>query len=144
VTATDEVNGIFKKANHCSSTCVAAPGVDVVVGSGTSLAAAQVSGVVALLRDAKPDLTPKQVRELLFKAVKQISPTDPDEKLVVGVVDTYKALDAVTGVGRDDRVLVPVPLTEVSRYADNTLEISQYILISLSTHFASSPIDDVL
>jgi subtilisin family serine protease len=63
VTATDRADAIFKDASRCSTTCVAAPGVDIYSAapagdyrydSGTSMAAAQVSGVVALLLDAKP------------------------------------------------------------------------------------------
>ena len=104
VTASDERDGVFKNANHCSLACIAAPGVDVRVaapaqeyriGSGTSLAAAQVSGVVALLLDKRADLEPRQVREALFKAANHLSQSsDPDEKLIAGVVDAYEALEA--------------------------------------------------
>jgi subtilisin family serine protease len=103
VTASDERDGVFKNANHCALACIAAPGVGLRVaapareyriGSGTSLASAQVTGVVALLLDERADLAPKQVREVLFNAAKQLSPDDPDEKLIVGAVDAYEALEA--------------------------------------------------
>jgi len=57
VTATDRSDGVFKDANHWPATCVAAPDVYVFVAepgdasgflSGTSMAAAQSSGAVAL------------------------------------------------------------------------------------------------
>jgi len=56
VTATDRADAIFKDASRCTTTCVAAPGVDIFTAapagaykydSGTSMAAAQISGVVA-------------------------------------------------------------------------------------------------
>jgi subtilisin family serine protease len=125
VTATDRVDAIFKDASRCSTTCVAAPGVDVLVAapgiyqydSGTSMAAAQVSGVVALLLDAKPDLDPKTVRDLLVNTAKHLSLPDPDESSIAGIVDAYAMLEAananpvVTGlsVGLPDLPAPPTP-----------------------------------
>jgi subtilisin family serine protease len=112
VTATDREDAVFKDASHCTTTCVAAPGVDIVAAapdgtpagtykhdSGTSMAAAQVSGVVALLLDAKPDLDPKKVRDLLVKTAKHLTPADPDENSVAGIVDAYATLEAAAAPG---------------------------------------------
>jgi subtilisin family serine protease len=105
VTATDRSDGIFKDANPCPVTCIAAPGVDVLVAepgdaygflSGTSIAAAHVSGVVALLLDAKPDLELKAIRNLLFKTAKHLNPSDQDQASVAGIVDAYESLEAIT------------------------------------------------
>ncbi len=103
VTATDRADAIFKDASRCTTTCVAAPGVDVLVAapagnyqynSGTSMAAAQISGVVALLLDAKPDLDPKTVRDLLVKTAKHLSRAYPDASSIAGIVDAYAMLEA--------------------------------------------------
>lgn len=107
VTATDRADAIFKEASRCSTTCVAAPGVDVLVAapgayqydSGTSMAAAQVSGVVALLLDAKPGLDPKAVRDLLIQTAKHLSPADAEGSSIAGVVDAYAMLEAAAAPG---------------------------------------------
>ncbi len=111
VTATDKSDSVFKDANQCPVTCVAAPGVDVLVAepggaygflSGTSMAAAHVSGVVALLLDAKPDLPLKAIRELLYKTAKHLNPgdqvqaSDANRASVAGIVDAYESLEAIT------------------------------------------------
>jgi subtilisin family serine protease len=104
-TASDEKDGIFKRANHCSLACVAAPGVDLRVSapptgyrtaSGTSLAAAHIAGVVALVLDKRPDLEPRKVREALFGAAKRSSQSRPypAETSIAGVVDAYETLEA--------------------------------------------------
>jgi subtilisin family serine protease len=104
VTATDRNDQIFKDANQCPVACVAAPGVDVLVAkpgnaygflSGTSMAAAHVSGVVALLLDAKPDLTGKAIRALLFKAAKHLD-TGDTTSASIGMVDAYETLEAAS------------------------------------------------
>lgn len=116
VTATDRSDGVFKDANHCPATCVAAPGVDVLVAepgdaygflSGTSMAAAHISGVVALLLDAKPDLDLKAIRGLLFKTAKRLNPGDPDQASVAGIVDAFESLKAVSAP-----VAIEVPPTD--------------------------------
>ena len=72
VTATDADDRLFPAANRGQHIAVAAPGVDIALlaadssyqfASGTSFAAAHVSGVVALLLERKPNLTPENVRE---------------------------------------------------------------------------------
>ena len=104
-TASDEKDGIFKRANHCSLACVAAPGVDLRVSappaeyrtaSGTSLAAAHIAGVVALVLDKRSDLEPRLVREAIFGAAKRSSQSRPypAETSIAGVVDAYETLEA--------------------------------------------------
>lgn len=105
MTATDRSDGVFKEANQCPVSCIAAPGVDVLAAepggaygflSGTSMAAAHVSGVVALLLDANPDLTIQTIRNVLFKTAKHLNPGDQDQASVAGIVDAYESLEAVS------------------------------------------------
>lgn len=100
VTATDRGDGLFKAANRCPGACIAAPGVDVLVAepgeaygllSGTSLAAAHVSGIAALLLDAKPDLDVEAIRGLLIKTARHPVP----DGQTPGLVDAYAALEAL-------------------------------------------------
>ncbi len=85
---------------------LAAPGVDILTTvphgsydffSGSSLAAAEVSGVAALLLEKSPHLTPAQVREALVKSAKPIrlQPGDPDPDVML--VDACAALAQVGG-----------------------------------------------
>src|SRR6516164_8059907 len=76
VTATDMDNALFSGANRGTYISVAAPGVDVLVPAprgtyqfttGTSVAAAEVSGIVALLLERNPSLTPADVRRILMR-----------------------------------------------------------------------------
>ncbi|MGW7334312.1 S8 family serine peptidase, partial [Streptomyces sp. NPDC054840] len=93
---------------------VAAPGVDVVIadpdrsyyeGWGTSAAAAFVSGAVALVLAAHPDLTPAQVKKLL-EATASASPAGGrDDARGHGLVDPVAALQAADAV----RPEAPVP-----------------------------------
>jgi subtilisin family serine protease len=108
VTATDQSDAIFKDASRCTTTCVAAPGVDIYAAapagaykydSGTSMAAAEISGVVALLLDAKPGLDPKAVRDLLVQTAKHLSPADAEKSSIAGVVDAYAMLEAAAAAG---------------------------------------------
>jgi Subtilase family len=105
VTATDQSDAIFRNASRCTKVCVAAPGVDILsatpgdrygTDSGTSMAAAHVSGVAALLLDANPALEPQSVRELLVKTARHVNLAAPGETSIAGVVDAYATLTAAT------------------------------------------------
>ena len=85
---------------------LAAPGVDILSTaphgsydffSGSSLAAAEVSGIAALLLERNPHLTPAQVRGALVKSAKpvRLQPGDPDPD--VSLVDACGALAQVGG-----------------------------------------------
>ena len=74
VTATDVDDKLFTGANRGKYISVAAPGVDILVPApentyqlttGTSVAAAEVSGIVALLLERNPKLTPADIRRIL-------------------------------------------------------------------------------
>jgi hypothetical protein len=66
------------------------------------MAAAQVIGAVALLLDAKLGLDPKTVRDLLIKTAKHLSPADPDESSIAGIVDAYAMLKAAEAPRESD------------------------------------------
>jgi len=88
VSATDAEDKLFKQSNRGPHIAVAAPGAQILVAapdssyevsSGTSYSAAEVSGIVALMIQRKPDLTPEKVRNILRATAKDLG----DRKSVV-------------------------------------------------------------
>ncbi|WP_328402615.1 type VII secretion-associated serine protease mycosin [Streptomyces sp. NBC_00390] len=82
---------------------VSAPGVDIVIahpdrryyqGWGTSAAAAFVSGAVALVRSAHPDLSPAQIKKLLSDTARNSPTGGRDDSRGHGLVDPAAALAA--------------------------------------------------
>jgi subtilisin family serine protease len=103
VTATDVDDALFSGANRGNHVAVAAPGVDVLVPApegayqfttGTSVAAAEVSGVVALMLERNPSLTPADVRRILMATAKDLGPRGRDPGFGAGLVDALKAVTA--------------------------------------------------
>jgi subtilisin family serine protease len=98
VTATDINDKLFAGANRGRYIAIAAPGVDILVPApnsgyqlttGTSVATAHISGVVALLLERNPKLTPGDIRRILIASAKRLGPkTD----FGAGLVDPVKAL----------------------------------------------------
>ncbi|WP_231626294.1 type VII secretion-associated serine protease mycosin [Streptomyces apocyni] len=82
---------------------VSAPGDDIVMaapdggyveGWGTSSAAAFVSGAVALVRSAHPDLTPAQIKKLLQDTTQHAPDNGRDDSRGYGLVDPAAAIRA--------------------------------------------------
>ncbi|MEV5334535.1 type VII secretion-associated serine protease mycosin [Streptomyces werraensis] len=82
---------------------VSAPGVDVIIadpdhkyyeGWGTSAAAAFVSGAVALVKAAHPDLTPAQIKRLLEDTARNAPAAGRDDSRGFGFVDPAAAIEA--------------------------------------------------
>jgi subtilisin family serine protease len=103
VTATDMDDKIFSGANRGKYVSVAAPGVDILVPApdgayqlttGTSVAAAEVSGIVALLLERNPKLTPANVRQILTTSAKRLAPGERDDNFGSGLVDPLRALQS--------------------------------------------------
>ena len=64
--------------------------------TGTSVAAAEVSGIVALLMERNPALTPNDVRRILMGTAKHLGPKG-DQQFGPGLVN---ALQAVTSANQ--------------------------------------------
>jgi subtilisin family serine protease len=103
VTATDSNDMIYSGANHGSYISVAAPGVDIAVPApdatyqlttGTSVAAAEVSGIVALLLQRNPALTPDDVRTILTSTAKHPGTEEHNDTYGWGLIDLAKAIQA--------------------------------------------------
>jgi hypothetical protein len=101
VTATDSDDHLFQMANRGRHIAVAAPGVDIfalapgdeyVFTTGTSIAAAHVSGVVALLLEHKPSLKPGEIRAALTATAQPLGPPRPDSDFGAGLVGAYRAV----------------------------------------------------
>lgn len=107
--ASDSLGTFSSTGNYVS---VAAPGADVVVAapnggygkqSGTSFAAPFVTGTVALVLAADPDLTPAEVRNRIEATADAPPASVPDPQYGYGIVNPYLAVTTV----RDDTVSVP-------------------------------------
>ena len=103
VTATDVKDRGFRGANQGPQLSVAAPGVEVLapapeenyqMSTGTSIATAHVSGVVALMLERNPRLTPAEVRRILEETATDLGPKGKDAQFGWGLVNPQKALQA--------------------------------------------------
>jgi subtilisin family serine protease len=106
VTATDSHDKLFALANRGQHVAIAAPGVDILVAapddaylmsSGTSMASAYASGVVALLLGRKPDLTPDAVKRIIMSTAHALGPKGRDDQFGAGLIDANSAILAVEG-----------------------------------------------
>ncbi len=100
VTATDGKRGIYRAANRGNYISVSARGVDVLTAhvnntygleSGTSYAAAEVSGVVAALLEKRPGAGPDEIRAALQNTAAAI-PGAGKEAVGFGIVNPQAAL----------------------------------------------------
>jgi subtilisin family serine protease len=101
VTATDADDKLFAMANRGAYVSIAAPGVDILMpspggnywmSSGTSMAAAYVSGIAALILERRPQLTPDAVRKVLLSTARDLGPKGRDDQFGAGLTDAYQAV----------------------------------------------------
>lgn len=100
VTATDAGDQLLPQANHGRYIDVAAPGVQILVAvpggyevsSGTSYAAAEVSGIAALMLQRGPRLGPDRLRHVLMKTAKDLGPRGRDSLFGAGLADAFGAV----------------------------------------------------
>ncbi len=109
VTATDDADKLLAVANRGKYIAVAAPGVDVLAAapdgnyqviSGTSIAAAQVSGIAGLLLERKPDLGPDGVRNIVMATATDLGPKGRDDQFGAGLADAYRAVLSVAATAK--------------------------------------------
>jgi hypothetical protein len=119
VTATDVNDALLPQANRGAHISVAAPGVDILVPApnaqyqittGTSVAAAEVSGVIALMLERKPNATPDDIRRALQTTARDLGPRGRDDDFGWGLVDPYLAMLALDNPAlANARPPTPVP-----------------------------------
>jgi Subtilase family len=119
VTATDVNDTLLPQANRGAHISVAAPGVDVLVPApnaqyqlttGTSVAAAEVSGVIALMLERRPNADPDSIRRALQSTAKDLGPRGRDDDFGWGLIDPYLAMLALDNPAlANARPPTPVP-----------------------------------
>jgi subtilisin family serine protease len=104
VTATDVNDNLFAQANRGNYVALAAPGVDILgpapnggvqLSTGTSVAAAHVSGIAALILERKPSLRPDEVRKILTGTAKHFVKKPRDSEYGAGLADALEAVSAL-------------------------------------------------
>ncbi|HMA71483.1 MAG TPA: S8 family serine peptidase [Xanthobacteraceae bacterium] len=104
VTAVDENDKLMPQANQGPHVALAAPGVNVLEAApratynfttGTSVAAAHVSGAAALILERNPALDVATLEEVLFSTARDLGVPGRDSMFGYGLVDPYRALNAL-------------------------------------------------
>lgn len=105
VTAVDAREDLYSQATRGGFIDLAAPGVEITataprdqvrVVSGTSLAAAYVTGTVALLLEHRPELTLQEVQPLLERTAKDLGRLGKDPQFGSGLVDACRAVSELS------------------------------------------------
>lgn len=82
---------------------ISAPGVSVRSSlpgggygslSGTSMASPHVNGVVALMREANPDIAVEQVKQIIYDTAFDLGPAGEDNDYGWGMIDAFEAVTA--------------------------------------------------
>ena len=97
----------------------ALPGGSYGTMSGTSMASPHVNGVAVLIREACPDLTPDEVKQIMYETAFDLGTPGEDNTYGWGLVDAYEAVNLALGYcsgaprARDVSVETPVeqPIT---------------------------------
>lgn len=101
VLASDSSGRVPTPAWHGESAFIAAPGVEVLTTvpggfydykSGSSLSSAHVTGVIALLLNADPKCSPREIRAALFAGARVAPRGDTVRSSRIGVLDARTAL----------------------------------------------------
>lgn len=107
VSAVDVADRLFPAANRGDHVALAAPGVDLLlpspeekyqVASGTSFAAAYVSGVAALIIERNPGVSPDVVRRILTETACDVGPEGRDDAFGAGLANALAAVQAARPV----------------------------------------------
>ncbi|MET0678644.1 MAG: S8 family serine peptidase [Bradyrhizobium sp.] len=103
VSGTDAQDRLFAASNRGTHIAVAAPGADILlpapdekyqITSGTSFAAAYVSGVAALMLERNPALKPGDIRALLAQTARDLGAPGRDDQFGAGEADAFAAVTA--------------------------------------------------
>lgn len=101
ITALDQKDRLYAHANRGGYLTAAAPGVDVLVptlkngykfSSGTSMAAAHVSGLIALLLEKHPDASAEDIRNAIQNTAHDLGPKGHDPQFGAGRADAHASL----------------------------------------------------
>lgn len=107
VSATDAADQLFAAANRGNHIALVAPGVDVLlpapdekyqVASGTSFAAAYVSGLTALIMEHNPGISSEAVRRILTETASDLGPKGRDDQFGAGLANGLAAVQAARPV----------------------------------------------
>jgi subtilisin family serine protease len=113
VTATDESDALYSRANRGPHVAVATPGVDILAvapdgnyefTTGTSVATAHASGVAALLIERHPEVDAKTVLEVLTVTAMKLGAKAPDDQFGWGLIDPVSALEELDARVADNKV----------------------------------------
>lgn len=105
VTAVDAIDRLYPQANRGDYIDLAAPGVDIVATvpngqypplSGTSMAAAHVTGIAALIRELGPLMTAREIAMVIKASSRDLGDAGPDAAFGAGLVDACKAAATAT------------------------------------------------
>ena len=124
VTAIDENDQLYKGSVLGAQVAVAAPGVDVMVPApsgayqlttGTSVAAAHVSGVAALLLEKHPEADAQLILEVLTASATRLGANKRDDKVGWGLIDPLAALSELDARLADTKVAGTTPAVTCGR-----------------------------
>jgi subtilisin family serine protease len=126
VTAIDEKDQLYKGSVLGAQVAVAAPGVDVMVPApsgayqlttGTSVAAAHVSGVAALLLEKHPEADAQLILEVLTASATRLGTNKRDDKVGWGLIDPLAALSELDARLADTKVAGATPAASAKQAA---------------------------